>query len=127
MKTRCTNENQSCAKDYVLRGIKICNRWFNSFENFFADMGPRPRGHSIERINNNGNYEPGNCRWATTKEQSNNSRNNLVIEHAGKRQTAAQWAVDLGIDPQLIYTRRCRGETKSDRLLYIGNLRYKPQ
>jgi hypothetical protein len=58
---------------YVLRGITVCERWLHSFENFFADMGKKPSPkHSIDRKNNNGNYEPGNCRWATAKEQRQN-------------------------------------------------------
>jgi hypothetical protein len=75
MWTRCTNRKQKDAKTYIGRGITICKRW-KSFENFLADMGPKPSlKHSIDRYpDNDGNYEPGNCRWATAKEQSSNSR-----------------------------------------------------
>jgi len=76
MKNRCTNKNVDSYVNYGGRGIKVCERWLNSFENFYADMGPRPgKEYSIDRINNDDNYEPNNCRWATKKEQQNNRRN----------------------------------------------------
>lgn len=74
MITRCTNPRQPAYKNYGGRGITVCERWRNSFAEFFTDMGPRPEGLSLDRINNDGNYEPGNCRWATRREQRLNSR-----------------------------------------------------
>jgi hypothetical protein len=74
MRSRCSAVNTPYAKHYVLRGIRVCERWA-TFENFLADMGERPsRRHSIDRINNDGNYEPSNCRWATPSEQARNQR-----------------------------------------------------
>jgi hypothetical protein len=75
MKARCLNPNYHHYKDYGGRGITICKRWVDSFEAFFADMGPKPsRRHSLDRKNNNGNYNKSNCRWATAKQQASNRR-----------------------------------------------------
>jgi hypothetical protein len=90
--------------DYGGRGIVVCERW-DSFENFLADMGERATGLTIERNDNNGHYEPGNCRWATPKEQANNTRRNIVITFRGETMTLAQWACSLGMDYHALYWR----------------------
>jgi len=77
MKERCNSKTHHAYKNYGGRGITICKRWLDNFENFYNDMGKRPAGTSLDRINNNGNYEPNNCKWSTPKEQNNNRRNTL--------------------------------------------------
>lgn len=75
MKRRCLDENHHKYPDYGGRGIQICERWINSFADFLTDMGERPHGTTLNRINNDGNYEPSNSAWSTAKEQMNNRRN----------------------------------------------------
>lgn len=118
MRTRCRNPNDSAFPDYGGRGIAICERW-DSFDLFLADMGPRPSPHhSIDRFPDmNGNYEPGNCRWATAKEQANNRRSSRLIAFNGRDLTIAQWAEVLGMRSGVIRGRMFRGETNPARLL----------
>lgn len=98
MKDRCYNKSHSSYKNYGGRGILVCDKWRVSFENFISDMGERPSPkHSIDRIDNNGNYEPSNCRWATKKQQCANKRNNFIIEFFGIKMTRGYWAEELGV------------------------------
>ncbi len=82
---------------YGAKGIKVCERWKNSFSNFITDMGQRPKGKTLDRINCLGNYEISNCRWCTYKQQANNKSNNKIIEYLGKKQTLTQWAEEYSI------------------------------
>ncbi len=104
LKNRIFNPNIDSYKYYGGRGIKMDPRWL-VFETFIADMGECPEGLSIERIHNDGHYTPGNCKWATKKEQANNTRTNRFLTYQGKTKTVAQWAEDLGVSPFLIYQR----------------------
>ncbi len=114
---RCGNKNSTCYDRYGGRGIKVCERWLNSFENFLADMGVRPSAqHSVERNDNNGHYEPGNCRWATRKEQGRNTRTNRVIEWNGEKKCLAEWAEIVGIPRDVLKCRLKRGWS-TDRML----------
>lgn len=85
IRQRCYNKNYQKYKNYGGRGIKVCDRWINSFENFFEDMGYKPsKSHSIERINNDGDYEPSNCIWADMKTQNRNRRCSIKVLHENK-------------------------------------------
>ena len=98
IKQRCGNPNCAGAELYQSRGVIICARWKESFENFLADMGEAPSpSHSIDRIDNSGNYEPGNCRWATPVEQANNRSDNRPITFRRRTQTLSAWSRELGI------------------------------
>ncbi len=109
MHQRCGNPNDPKHSSYGGRGIAICKAWFD-FATFYADMGPRPStAHSIGRIDNDGNYEPENCRWETAKQQANNRSDSLLIEANGETLTQSQWADRLGVDQRYIYTRIRRG------------------
>lgn len=106
IKKRCCNKNYREYYLYGGRGIKVCDRWLNSFSNFLEDMGQRPKGdYSIDRIDNNGDYEPGNCKWSTRVEQANNTRQNLIISYRGQSRTLAQWCRKLDLSYRLMEDR----------------------
>ena len=104
MRQRCYNPNDMHYKDYGGRGITICERW-DKFKNFYEDMGEKPNGLEIERMNNNQGYSPENCKWATPKENSRNKRNNRIIKYGGKSQCLAEWAEELGIERDTLWHR----------------------
>lgn len=114
---RCYNPSFKHYKNYGGRGITVCDRWKNSYEAFWADMGPRPSPkHSLDRIDNNGNYEPQNCRWVTHEVQCRNTRRNRWLEYNGERRTLADWADHLKIKPQTLHNRLANNWTL-DRLI----------
>ena len=108
MKSRCQSQNNISYKNYGGRGISVCKRWDN-FEHFFADMGEKPKGLSLDRIDNNGNYEPSNCRWATPKQQATNRRNTVKITFNNKTQGIKAWATELNMNFGTLKARIYKG------------------
>lgn len=104
MKERCSNPKQRFYSYYGGRGISVCDRW-KTFENFYADMGDRPDGKTLDRIDNNLGYSPENCRWATRAEQQANIRTNRRIEHNGRNLTLSQWSKIIGVHRNTIEGR----------------------
>jgi hypothetical protein len=109
MKARCSNPKIPNYDDYGGRGITVCERWRgrNGFTNFLADMGPRPsRRHSIDRYpDNDGNYEPSNCRWATRSQQNRNLRTNHLLTFKGETKTITEWAEVIGVNKRTLMNR----------------------
>lgn len=105
MKGRCFTPTNPHYFNYGGRGITVCERWKNSFQNFIDDMGPRPQGTTIDRINNDGNYEPGNCRWATKSQQQRNQRNTRKIVIEGVEYIAAELAEKYGFKTDTLVIR----------------------
>ena len=107
---RCTRPGHKHFSYYGGRGIYVCERWLQSFEYFFEDMGKRPKGASLERIDVNDDYTPENCRWALAwKEQMQNKRNNVFVLHDGKTQCVTEWARQLGVPKSTALARLHRG------------------
>jgi len=116
MKSRCLNFNNQDFRHYGGRGITICREWLK-FENFIRDMGEAPSTkHTIDRINNYGNYQPDNCRWATRKEQANNLRKNILLTHNGETKTLQEWSAVSGINSETISHRIKTGWTINDAI-----------
>lgn len=108
MRARCNNPRDSDYKDYGGRGIKYCERW-NDFSLFLLDMGDRPAGFTLDRIDVNGDYGPDNCRWASDKTQANNKRNNRFVEIDGVTKTLQEWSDIYGIDRSKVRYRLNQG------------------
>ncbi len=110
MKQRCYDPSCPNYKRYGARGIKVCDRWLASYSNFIADMGRRPSSrHSLDRINNDGHYEPGNCRWSTKSEQGRNTRTNRNLTCDGRTMTVVEWAEEIGVSYDFLYHRIEKG------------------
>ena len=132
MKSRCYYDKNKRFKYYGGRGIKVCDEWKNSFISFYEwsmkngyDENAERGQCTIDRIDVNGNYEPNNCRWATIKQQANNTRRNHFIEYNGKTQTVSQWANELGVEPDSIFNRLQKGFTEEEALTLKFNERRK--
>lgn len=126
MKQRCLNPKAPDFKNYGGRGIRIHDSWIAEFANFLADMGVRPENTSLDRINVNGDYEPGNCRWATRSEQQQNRRISLVVEWNGKSRSVGEWASITGLDARIIY-ERIKAKWKIEDVMTKPNRKRKTQ
>ena len=122
MRQRCNNPNHIAFERYGAAGITVCKEWDESFEAFLRDMGPRPEGKTLGRIDGKGNYEPGNCEWQTDKEQANNKSTNVYIEYRGTVLTATRLAERFGLKPGNLLARLRAGTQAED---YIA--RHQPQ
>ena len=105
MIARCYKPNNPGYKRYGGRGITVCSRWLESFENFYADMGEPPTGKTLHRVENNGEYSPDNCVWATFKEQARNTRRNVILTIEGTTKTLIEWCEHYDVDYMTIYQR----------------------
>jgi hypothetical protein len=105
IKQRCHNPNYHQYANYGGRGIKVCERWRNSFEAFFEDMGEKPKGLTLERIDNDKGYSKENCRWATSKEQARNRRDNRFITYNGETKIMTDWARQYGLSRGVLWHR----------------------
>jgi hypothetical protein len=129
MITRCHYKGSTAYKHYGNRGITVCKEWLESFDKFMEDMGlPPTEKHTIDRIDVNGNYCKENCRWATTKQQSTNRRNNNKIEYNGENLTLSEWSEKLNLGRTIIGKRLDRGWSIEQALTTKPrNNGYKPQ
>lgn len=130
MKSRCLNPKNKAYHNYGGRGIFVCPEWVNSFEQFLGDMGDRPDGLVLDRINNNDGYYKENCRWVTYSENNRNKRNSIILEHDGTKQSIKTWSEKTGINHGTLTSRLRRNKWTITRLLneqpFIGkNQTYK--
>lgn len=116
IKSRCLSPSSSSWDRYGGRGIKVCDRWLDSFDLFCEDMGERPDGYSIERNDSNGDYEPSNCRWASIYEQANNKRTTVRLTVDGVTRSCTEWAKITGLSNASIRKRILVGDTDEEAL-----------
>lgn len=122
---RCYNPDAQSYYWYGARGIQMCERWQQDVAAFIKDMGPPPTlNHSVERINNDGNYEPSNCRWATAEEQNNNTRRTKLITYNGKTQSLRDWAKEYDLEPRGLSERLRRGWDMEKSLTTPGRVSF---
>lgn len=125
MKRRKAHPGEKDGPNYA--DVSICERWM-VFENFLEDMGERPSGTTLDRFPNpRGNYEPGNCRWATNEDQQNNKTNNVRVSYGGKTQTIGQWAKEIGVRRQILTTRIQKLGWSAERALTTPVKKYKTE
>jgi hypothetical protein len=125
MRKRCQDINAANYHRYGGRGISVCERW-QSFENFYSDMGEPPSDqHSLDRIDNDGNYEPTNCQWATINEQAQNKSTTIQLTYTGETRTLREWSAISGISPELM-RRRIRAGFSPDQVIFQPNRKVKP-
>lgn len=125
MKERCYGKRSIGYKNYGGRGIAVCDRWRESFSAFLEDMGPVPDGWQLDRIDNDGNYEPSNCRWVPQLVNANNRRNNRLVEFDGKKMTIAAWARETGLSQEAI-RQRLNANWPVERALTSPDCKYGP-
>lgn len=126
MKNRCLNPAAIDYPRYGGRGIVICDRWLHSFENFLADMGLRPDGLQLDRIDNEGNYEPTNCRWISKRGNARNRSSNVLLTVDGVTKTATEWGEETGLG-ETILSRISRGWSHERAVRTPIEARYKPK
>ncbi len=114
MFARCLIPGVHNYKNYGGRGIKVCGRWLLSFDSFVEDMGPRPKGYSIDRIDNDGDYEPSNCRWADKKDQARNTQRARWIQFQGKLTHVAEIAQKYGLEQKTVAYRASIGKSDDE-------------
>ena len=124
MKRRCLGKDKKRIKNYGDRGITVCDRWLK-FENFYKDMGKRPtKKHSIDRIDNSKGYSKDNCRWATSKQQGRNKRNNIMVTYKGETKCLSEWAEVTGLKQALLYQRTIRDNLEPHKIFSKTDLRF---
>lgn len=106
MKARCLNSKNTHYENYGGRGITVCERWMK-FENFLEDMGERPENKTLDRVDNDGNYEPSNCRWATKKQQQSNRKVTRFVSYKGKKRVLSELVDELGLKYNTVNSRIC--------------------
>jgi hypothetical protein len=121
MMRRCFLESEQQFHHYGGRGITVCERWYD-WRNFLADMGERPAGMTLDRIDNNGNYEPGNCRWTDANMQNRNTRRNSWVDVDGVKILACDLAVRLGVSRSVVSRRRVAAKVTPDQVNRIREL-----
>lgn len=126
MHSRCSNPKSDDFARYGGRGISVCEEW-KDFYAFLRDMGDRPAGMSIDRIDVDGNYEPGNCRWVDRKQQARNRRTNRLITHRGETHSLAEWAEIAGLAQSLLLDRLNRGWSPERALTEPPNVKFRPR